>query len=682
LNRVGLRGREKVLLDVFLAAFAALVIRNAWLSDDAYITFRTVDNFINGYGLTWNVAERVQTYTHPLWMFLLSVAYFFTREIFFTSLILSIVLSLVAAGIVAFRASRSVWLGCAGLAVLTLSKASIDYATSGLENPLAHLLLVVFLLVYLDTESSPACLPSRESSRSVYRLPDGGKKLFWLAFLASLGMVNRADMLLLYAPVVLYALIKARSVKAVGVVALGFLPFVLWELFSLFYYGFPFPNTAYAKLTSALISRQDLMIEGLHYLHNSLRADTITLLVTGLALLVPFLTREWRKLPVVAGMALYLLYVVYIGGDFMSGRFFTVTLFAAVVLLVSSPKLAEKETVQAIVLAGVVLVGLSASFSPVRASGEIGARTGMEPGWLHGRSITDERANYYRNTGLLRAFQQSSPLPDHDWALEGRAARKSAPAVVEKGSVGFYGYFAGPEIYVVDLLGLGNPLLARLPPADPDWRIGHFGRLMPDGYRETLETGENRIVDRNLALYYDKLALIIRGDLFDGDRLHAIWQINVGAYDGYLDAYAYFRGATFTPQFSVTNLTERPYVLAYVWNNNAGETYLLDDASSRGDSYTVAWRITRDGVQFDGPSVQKISSIGPLSDAETLNVGVLFSPTPDLATQDVYEYRFWLRFEDDGQLTVILPGKGFHNAEALQGYWFHEDIGSVMCVIP
>jgi len=670
LHRVSLTSKEKVLVEMFLAVFVALVIRNAWLSDDAYITFRTVDNFVNGYGLTWNVAERVQSYTHPLWMLLVSAAYFFTREIFFTSQILSIALSLIAAGLVAFRASRSVWLACAGLAVLTLSKASIDYATSGLENPLTHLLLVVFLLIYLDTESASPRLPS-----TVYRL-------LLLTLLAALGMVNRADMLLLYAPVILYLLVRARSLKAIGLVALGCLPFVLWELFSLFYYGFPFPNTAYAKLTSALISRQDLMTEGLKYLYNSLRADTITLLVTGLGMLAPFLTREWRKLPIVAGIVLYLMYVVYIGGDFMSGRFLTVTLFAAVMLLVNSSKLAEKRMVQAIVLAGVVLVGVSAPYSPVRASAEIGARTGVEPGWLHGHTIADERAYYYHNTGLLRAFQRSNPLPDHDWALEGRADRQAAPPVVVKGSVGFYGYFAGSKVYVVDLLGLGNPLLARLPPADPDWRIGHFGRLMPEGYRETLETGENRIADPNLATYYDKLALVIRGDLFDCERLRAIWEINTGAYDGYLDAYAYFRGATFVRQFHVTNPAERPYVVAYVWNNGAGEVYLLDDASSPGDTYTITWRITRSGVQFDGPFVQRLAFIGPLSDVETLNVGVLFSPTPDLVTQDVYEYRFWFRFEDDEQLTVVLPGKGFHNAAAPQGYWFHEDVGAVTHLIP
>jgi arabinofuranosyltransferase len=47
-----------------------LVVRNAWVTEDAYITLRTVDNWVSGHGLRWNVDERVQGYTHPLWMVL------------------------------------------------------------------------------------------------------------------------------------------------------------------------------------------------------------------------------------------------------------------------------------------------------------------------------------------------------------------------------------------------------------------------------------------------------------------------------------------------------------------------------------------------------------------------------------------------------------------------------------
>ena len=47
-----------------------LIVRTAWMSDDAYITIRTIDNWRAGYGLRWDVAERVQAYTHPLSLFL------------------------------------------------------------------------------------------------------------------------------------------------------------------------------------------------------------------------------------------------------------------------------------------------------------------------------------------------------------------------------------------------------------------------------------------------------------------------------------------------------------------------------------------------------------------------------------------------------------------------------------
>jgi arabinofuranosyltransferase len=79
---------------LFLLAYAVLLVRTAWMCDDAFITLRTVDNFVQGYGLVWNVGERVQAYTHPLWMFLLSAFYAFTREPYFTTLAISMTLSL------------------------------------------------------------------------------------------------------------------------------------------------------------------------------------------------------------------------------------------------------------------------------------------------------------------------------------------------------------------------------------------------------------------------------------------------------------------------------------------------------------------------------------------------------------------------------------------------------------
>ena len=72
----------------------------------------------------------------------------------------------------AFGLARSTPGAILGVLILTLSKAFTDYSTSGLENPLTHLILAGFLLLYFRLESSH-------------------KKLFWLSFVASLGVLNR-----------------------------------------------------------------------------------------------------------------------------------------------------------------------------------------------------------------------------------------------------------------------------------------------------------------------------------------------------------------------------------------------------------------------------------------------------------------------------------------------------------
>jgi arabinofuranosyltransferase len=107
-------------------------------------------------------------------------------------------------------------------------------------------------------------------------------------------------------------------------------------------------------------------------------------------------------------------------------------------------------------------------------------------------------------------------------------------------SVGLFGFYAGPEVHVIDPLALGDPLLARLPAEyDPNWFPGHFTRTIPTGYYETLATGRNLIEDRDLATYYEKLALVTRGPLFDRRRLAEIWNFNTGRYGHLVRAEAY-----------------------------------------------------------------------------------------------------------------------------------------------
>src|SRR5579872_3088492 len=97
--------RSLPLMAVAFALFVVVLLRNAWLGEDAYIGLRTVENFIYGDGLTWNVSERVQAYTCPLWILLHCAVCFVTREAYYTSIFLSLIVSLLAVAVV-WRTAR------------------------------------------------------------------------------------------------------------------------------------------------------------------------------------------------------------------------------------------------------------------------------------------------------------------------------------------------------------------------------------------------------------------------------------------------------------------------------------------------------------------------------------------------------------------------------------------------
>ena len=518
LSQVAPRQLGPLITVLFVIVYAIAVLKTAWLCDDAYITYRTVDNFVNGYGLTWNTAERVQAYTHPLWMFLLSALYFFTREIYYSSIILSILVSLITVLFFAFRIAKSTSIALLGLAVLALSKAFVDYSTSGLENPLTHLIWVAFLFVFLKPEFD-------------------FRTILVLSFIAGLATLNRIDTVLMYLPALAYAMTRFRKLKGGYAVIAGFLPFMLWECFSLLYYGFLFPNTAYAKLDIG-ISGWELAERGLLYLVDSLTLDPLTLLIVAVGMLIPFIGRTWRNVPIVAGVALYLLYIVSIGGDFMSGRYLTAPLLGGLVLL-SDRRLMSGKWIWIPAFFAVVIIGFKSPYPTLLS----GADYGMNHSTLDVRFVEDERAHYYQASGLFSSARKTAWLNNglainHSWATKGEEARLSGPMVVVKGAIGYFGFYAGPDVHIVNIYALSDPLLARLPPRfQLRWVIGHLSRSIPNGYLETLQSGQNLLRHKNLAIYYDKLSLIVRGRLFDEKRLVQIWNFNVGKYDYLLESY-------------------------------------------------------------------------------------------------------------------------------------------------
>lgn len=528
LNPSTTRNRSLALLILF-SLFSAVIIKNAWLSDDAFITFRAVDNLISGYGPVWNVAERVQAFTHPLWMLLLSGGYGLTGEIYYTSLALSIVLALAVALLLAGKLAISPNSALLCLLLLTLSKAFVDYSTSGLENSLTHLLLVLYAVLY-------------------YKGQPGMRWLLGLAVVAALGAVNRMDALLLFAPVLLFAIYKVRQWRALWVVAVGFIPFWLWEAFSLLYYGFPFPNTAYAKLNTE-IPGLELAQQGIFYLLNTISVDPLTLITIGVAITLTVATiyaprsasppspnlpitnypLPLTNLPVALGIILYLLYVIRIGGDFMTGRFLSAPFVCAVIILARQPLPPLNDIAAMVIFLLITGIGLlNPAQSPLLSNAT------YDVGVIDNKGIADERGHYFQRYGLLAANRLNRLIE------QGRVQGTRDPEIYTHCGIGLRGFSASPYTHIIDFCGLADPLLARLPTIhDPDFRIGHPIRSLPDGYFATLRTGQNMLADARLATYYEKLAVITRGELWSAARWREIWNFNSGQYEYLIDRDRY-----------------------------------------------------------------------------------------------------------------------------------------------
>ncbi len=499
---------------MLLVGHALLLFREAWLHEDTFITLRSVINWVEGYGLVWNTVERVQTYTHPLWMLVLSAGYFITRESFFTTLAIGLFVS-ISTMILLLKASKNVQAAIFVLGVLTLSRSYVDYTTSGLENALSHLLLATFGLLTFRWQKINTI------------------RLFWLTLIATAATLNRMDTLLFYVPPLLILYIgHMRTIRAVGAVMAGGVPLLLWLLFSLFYYGFAFPNTAYTKLNTG-IPDSVLWIQGIYYFIDLFIRDPLTFLTILCGLAIPLVTRESKQGTIAVGILLYLVYVMQIGGGYMSGRFFTTPLVGSLLLWTNLDWVGLPRPARWTLYTTMFLLGILAAHPTILP-------IEYERRFSSTRGITDERQFYDTHTGLLNNLTHDPPLARHWLAVPGIQARESGDQVLEKGGVGLAGYFAGPDVYVLDTLSLGDVFTARLPIANPYfWRPGHFKRIRPEGYDETIHSETNQIVDEDLAAYYEILMHIVRGPLWDRQRIMLIWEINTGQYDHYLDKEGY-----------------------------------------------------------------------------------------------------------------------------------------------
>jgi hypothetical protein len=231
-----MRGKRWLWLGGALAIFVfhALLFRD-FVVDDAYISFRFVQQWVGGNGLVFNVGERVEGYSNFLWVVLLAALHRVGLPLLTAARALGVASSVGTLVLVHRLSARRASFDVASV-LLASTPAFAAWSVGGLETPLyAFLALAASASFAAEEERGRGSLSGALFALLALTRPEG--LLFALvALLFRAARLRREG-----------ARPERRDLLRLAGFALVFGPFFLWRLG---YYGHPLPNTVYAKHTA------------------------------------------------------------------------------------------------------------------------------------------------------------------------------------------------------------------------------------------------------------------------------------------------------------------------------------------------------------------------------------------------------------------------------------------------
>jgi arabinofuranosyltransferase len=517
----------RILSALLLVAPAAGVlvggVARRWMDDDGFINLRIVRNLLHGAGPVYNLGERVEAGTSPLWIGLVAILGALGIRLEHAAVFTGIALAV--AGVVlaedgASRLNDDRFRSLAeritatplpmGAAIVAALPPVWDYASSGLETALG--------LAWLGASFEAM---ARWRGRS---LRDGWARE---AVLIGIGPLIRPELALYtlaFAVPLLRSAMSARGrwrrvagVASIGAWA-GALP-LAYQIFRMGYYASTMPNTGLAKEAFSANWHQ-----GRVYFDNFFRTYALVLPLTAAAIVWIGRLRDHAAahrvraldlssaLPVAAAM--HAAYVVRLGGDYMHGRLFVPVVFAALLPIMVIPVPAGSRPlarVQAGAPIATVAVWTIVCASALRVGVENVANIGDERGWYAREAhvanpvdLESYRAHFFYNDARkhLDRTLAGCPGPVTAGGSSGdRACRRvyldeddpqiaPAPhvsvladdvdprvrAAMSEGAIGIAGYLFPADVHLIDRHGLAEPIVARFELGERG-RPGHEKRI-------------------------------------------------------------------------------------------------------------------------------------------------------------------------------------------------------------
>lgn len=296
---------------VFLI-IGAFAYANHLIQDDGFISLRYADHWARGYGPVWYPGSREFGYTNFLYVAFVAALVAFGLNALTAAAIIgygAFAFSTILAFRLTTQITRSTMAAAASVFLIFSNYMVSTFAHGLLETSLQVCwVLTTYYLAFLYME--------RRSS--------------WLALAtsltASLALLTRLDSVLLLLPVGIYVVGTVRwhphMIIFTTVPSLILGTFLVW---CQTFYGSFLPNTFYVK------GEEPRLIYGLWYLQNFLANELFIYPIGALILLfvlfyrrntpsVALLVKDGRPLLFFVACAVWLLYVIYVGGDFIAFR--------------------------------------------------------------------------------------------------------------------------------------------------------------------------------------------------------------------------------------------------------------------------------------------------------------------------------------------------------------------------
>lgn len=480
--------------------FGVAAWRHRWLHEDGLINLRIVDQVVLGNGPVFNVGERVEAFTSPAQIFVLSVARIATlgavpiETLVFVVGVGAAVAGLACAMVGAARlwgqqgASTLRWLP-AGAVLFAAVPFTWDYATSGHEGGLAYLWLGTSLLV-LGTRVD-------RLRRGPFERIDRSR---WALILLGSGALVRPELIVFSVAFLVcwWALHRDAPGSRLAAVGWASLLLIVSEILRMGYFGSLLPNTALAKLGGGSdVGR------GLGYVMDFARPYALQLALPALIFVIFPVLRNARRPEryVVAAFEVPALLVVAQlvsnGGDYINGRLLVAPLFAVLAPFAVVPfaaiwsgtagasgasdgsgawVIARRVTVVALgVWAVLAMFVLRPPWEPRGQdilNPRLDAREMAIRAWSQGKRLT--KVSDYRDTFLAGPYNSFVLTRDRtdggllyvDDAFTGDAVTlgPGQRSAIASGAVGALGVTAGPRLRIIDRTALADPVASRQAP--------------------------------------------------------------------------------------------------------------------------------------------------------------------------------------------------------------------------